>query len=1037
MVAMIISLLEAGGHGQTSNNAVFYLLCVLRRIVWLAFLPQHDFTLRNLEAIGPLQSCHQIAEVFIRMPSRTPSHPSGHFQRSKSFSSMQTQHLRHAKSFNTSELAHREALMAAEFAFQRAHERHADEDDRDLDDTQHTPYVALRSEDLGPTRRQSIRYTGSNAVKTRALPHTRREVLSHQNPLDQGRLALRSEYAETLISSEPSSYRKLRKAKSMFAYSKPTSFDPLEDTHMSRPHPKRDSVRLSDGHNSPTSLPDRRLRRSFSFLRGVTDRISITNQHFPTNDAANEMSRDEKFRYAEGQTTNEQPRLSKLAGKRRSHRDFRHTVRTVGTKSFGLAVEAQSNHAKSPRIRSHGHKARSISQALTWALKKVLRRPLTHDQQLPEQHLSATRTHYGETPNENVGDYHFSPVPSPDIELLRRIGSRGTLIRNVPDYNGLAAHDSKPFGLDMEDNSSNQQSRVTSWTDSMGESTVNIPYFNDRKRLSVIKEDGGPHQSSRSAKPLVDPAGGYAAFQQPVRSAIVGPIPAQRVYSALQKKILRGEEVTAQDHDDLQSDISAEDERTVREMSHLGRAQRVPSDRPGIGHGLTEGYQILDIPIEAQKSIASVQIANDEICFSPEERLFGPLGHEHEYVGPSNRLTPQQIAHLNEPELPAAEKLLGKARTSIFPKALRRDRHTTDMEKPGDPENKLNTDGKEDTDGDIRTNIWMPTPYSMVSIRNHSTAMSESAYSRTEGGHSPKARGSSMSLSKSDSSGEPATAVIITGGIQSSEPSRLATSRRSPVSNVSSVERMGWKSPEAPEFKNRSSGHDSIHTALPVKESGHKREHAQWDGEEVAIHNPYQLPSSSIQPLGNLQAKNEGRPALQQRMSWSNIRRMPSHNVNAALREGKIAQKENATKKRATTDALNKFWTPGAGKLDEIPARSTKVNLNPRSENESPTSAKGRNSPERAERLRRLRNRSSLSLSKPKTSPKAGSTDDKSEMSLIQVAANVGGSGQAEHFVCAPNIQIVGGEAMVNGFLKSRRSRMRFSDDSVDDPAFL
>lgn len=92
---------------------------------------------------------------------------------------------------------------------------------------------------------------------------------------------------------------------------------------------------------------------------------------------------------------------------------------------------------------------------------------------------------------------------------------------------------------------SNARSRVTSWTNSSMTGSVALrsgPL--DRNRLSVIKEDGGPHQPSSSAGRHI---GGVGIFQEPLPSTTndgqtLLSIDSQRVYSALIKRIKKEEE---------------------------------------------------------------------------------------------------------------------------------------------------------------------------------------------------------------------------------------------------------------------------------------------------------------------------------------------------------------------------------------------------------------------------------------------------------------------------------------------------------------
>ncbi|KAK5065185.1 hypothetical protein LTR84_001021 [Exophiala bonariae] len=96
---------------------------------------------------------------------------------------------------------------------------------------------------------------------------------------------------------------------------------------------------------------------------------------------------------------------------------------------------------------------------------------------------------------------------------------------------------------------SNNKSRVTSWTNSSTTGSVALrsgPL--ELNRLSVIKEDGGPHQPSSSAGRHI---GGVSLFQEPLQSTTgdgqtLLPVDSQRIYSALIERI-RQEEAEIED----------------------------------------------------------------------------------------------------------------------------------------------------------------------------------------------------------------------------------------------------------------------------------------------------------------------------------------------------------------------------------------------------------------------------------------------------------------------------------------------------------
>lgn len=979
------------------------------------------------------------------LPSRTPSNASGHLRRSKSFSCARPQQLKHAKSFNTSELAHHQALTAAELAFQRARERHAEENGEEYSGKDYTTHTVFPLESPQLARQKSVRFTGSNAMRTRQLPHTRREVIIRQNYPEQEKIAQRPQYAEAFISSEPSSYRKLRKAKTMFAPGKPPSVISADGTNTSRAHFKHDSMRSSDSHNSPPILPDRRLHRSFSFLRGVTDRLSTTTRHYATNDAAIQIARNQYLRQLEEQRVKEQSSFTNLAGRRKSQRDFRRTVRTNSNNSHGTAMQPQPSSVVPVEVNNAGRAVRTVSQTLKRALKRVFRSQSSYESKLPEQHLSATKAYYGERFDNNDCERHLSPTPSPDIELLRRISSHESIICTATGYNETKASDGRMLSKPVVEDNSNQQSRMTSWTDSTVGDTINMSQFVERKRLSVIKEDGGPHQPSSSAGLYMDPLNGYAVFRQPVSLDNTGPATAQRVYSALQREIWKSERSVAQDDGDVRSDSGSEKTNFV--PSRQGTLWRVASDHEAIDGQLATDSQMPNTPVlEPDLFVLSPNINLDNSPFHPAKGTYGLPYYGNEYIEPVYHLTPQQIALLNEPEIPALKKPLQKFKSVLSPPELEIEecasRRYNQLIHDRDEQTKHINDKQSGT----KINTCISSPIELAPLRNRSTAVSESIYSRTEGGHSPRALGSSMSLPKSDSSGEGGTAIIITSGLQS--PERLLPARSQlPAEFDRSIGE--WKismMPNVSFLEDHGPENDKIPNAPHVKESGHKRENAQWDVEDVNIGNPYKAFSSNLQPFERMENKMNDRPALQESMSRSNIDRFLPQDIKAINKQTATTQKENAPKKqsltrldkRRTVESVNETSTPANAAFDGPCSNASQTTLDPHSDEKSPpTSANSRRSPERAERLRRLQKRSSQSLHKSSSSPRISFNSNKTEPAQVPPADNLHRPDRVEQVFSSPGNQVTSSKVLVSGFLKSRRSQMRSSDESGSDPAFL
>ncbi|MDI1493062.1 MAG: hypothetical protein OHK93_004846 [Ramalina farinacea] len=226
----------------------------------------------------------------------------------------------------------------------------------------------------------------------------------------------------------------------------------------------------------------------------------------------------------------------------RSHKVFPRSVRTGSTDSYGDVVCSSSTATDALRPASAGGKARSYSQSLRNRLKKVfLRQSSNGEGDVPAQHLDATRQHFGSGKGlQTQEDCPYPGIPSPDAKVLQRVGSQ----EFGDDHDWVAGKQNQAFGsirsIPNQNYASVDNSRVTSWTDSTTANTTHIPQFSDRKRLSVIKEDGNSYQPSANGASLARPDYGYTAFQRPYRqnSSSEPPEP-QRIFSALQKEIVK------------------------------------------------------------------------------------------------------------------------------------------------------------------------------------------------------------------------------------------------------------------------------------------------------------------------------------------------------------------------------------------------------------------------------------------------------------------------------------------------------------------
>ena len=159
---------------------------------------------------------------------------------------------------------------------------------------------------------------------------------------------------------------------------------------------------------------------------------------------------------------------------------------------------------------------------------------------LPPQQMTATRQHFSEIEEPGTSSFDNYHVGQDDdrresFYVPSRLDAEADEDRDrfCPTLHAVGSGESLQ---------SNGRSRVTSWTNSsVASSTVRGPALAGN-RLSIIKEDGGPHQPSSSAGRHL---GGVNAFQNPLETENEDgqpypPVDSQQIYSALMKRI--GEE---------------------------------------------------------------------------------------------------------------------------------------------------------------------------------------------------------------------------------------------------------------------------------------------------------------------------------------------------------------------------------------------------------------------------------------------------------------------------------------------------------------
>ena len=971
-------------------------------------------------------------------------------------------------STNDPETTHQQALTAANLAFERANERAMA---KDLSDGRETTLTA--DNDGGPKlgRRQSVRFTGPTAVPLRNRSITRREApdyRSSQQP-DESEFKSQSQNIESSISSNerawaalaqpvgefgesdnasvPSSYRRLRKAKSMFSPGKAPSAVFRDGLPNSRRHFHRQSLQSSDAYSEPLRVPDPRLRKSYSFLHGVTDRISTSSRQYVTNDAAVQLARDQYLRQLEEQRLKEQPSFLGLGNRRKSQKPFRRTVRTSSTNSYGSAIASPSASVEPPTTKHLGQRARSLSQTIKKKIKRVFKRSSDIEDTIPVQQIKASHPHYGDYILTSDGkEQQYPPVPEPDAELLLRVSSRESVTSVVPFCGEKNARPGSIRSTHSDDDETNSRSRVTSWTDSTATNTLSMPQTLERKRLSIINEDGGPHQPSSSARQYEGTTDGYASFRQPVRQTsagrVNGPVDPKRIFSALQKKIGENNRKAALDDSESGTDSSSghrkarPSTRTPRRTSSIRKGAKAKRNSNSRRHGADLSNSVIFSP-------SAMESFNDNFYEHQHECQSSDREHNQQDVSNSRKsLTLQQIAEMNECGIPLPKRPFREVKSVFFPPSMSIERSS-----PSPYRRAMHASGETDAEPQSRINFGDRLRSEGLSsaisgqLRNGSVTESVSIYSRSSGGNTPKATKSSISLALSESSGEAGTAIIITGHPGKHEPSAHPVIMQHGYSSAASSG--NWKNfvaTQVASLEDFGTRQEQTDDALPVKDSGHRRENAQLDSDEVSIGNIQSPSDHPNQPLAIIQANFNPPRGSKGKVSHSLGDRSPLRSIGVPNNAGNVKQNEQGPLSKISEhsrkisnvenekSALGRVHEPSSGLRQQKSPSSLNMQTEHRS---SATTANVRSGPERAERLRRLKSSSVTSLGRPLSQ---NENQAYRHTPSGEKETDLGGPNKSSN---GPQHQAGNNHRLVDSFLKKRRSVMRISEDSGTDPAFL
>ncbi|KAJ5836512.1 hypothetical protein N7447_002538 [Penicillium robsamsonii] len=298
-------------------------------------------------------------------------------------------------------------------------------------------------------------------------------------------------------SSVPSSYRRLRKAKSMFSTRQRTSQTPYGVPTI----PCGDPL---DPECSPEFQLPRTMRRSMSFLRGGYQSPQVG----PTakgHDAAIQLARSQFAQDSSGRGV--QARRSSFLLRRKEHRPLRKSFRATSEGAFGAST-------------GRSDKYRSFSSAIKNKFRRVFGFSKIADQQ-PAPH--------GSNPN-GAGAAMVPPIEKDAEEYSPR---KCAAIEDGIS-NSFQSMPQSPSG----DSICTSRSRVTSWADSTMPNTIATRKPGHRQSLSLIREDGDRNQQLPRT-PAMDDTENQSPLAVRATTHQISVVDSQDLYTALMKQMGR------------------------------------------------------------------------------------------------------------------------------------------------------------------------------------------------------------------------------------------------------------------------------------------------------------------------------------------------------------------------------------------------------------------------------------------------------------------------------------------------------------------
>lgn len=994
----------------------------------------------------------------IEMLSRGNSGAATRLRRAKSASSVQAYRPTSSDIVVDPETAYQHALAAASVAFEQANGREV----KSKSSREHITRQALKD-------RQSVRFTGPSALPLKQRSITRRDAADYRSSLERSRTiphaqhsrrepSIRTsdsfvtalpeqneEYVEQRVSSIPSSYRRLRKAKSMVNPDKSSAFSLVNGFSRAKGH---HSLRPRIDDTDPRASQDSRLRRSLSFRRQLTASPEPLRKSID-QDKAVQIARDQFVRQLEQQRVREKTSIVDFAQKRKSAKPFRRTVRTSSTTSYGSAIASPAAEAlELPKNPGLARKARSISISLKSRLKRVFQKPSLVEKAMPAQQLDASRPHFGDFMSSFNGtqqryDHH---IPSPDDNAIRRIDSRGATFRDTSAFVEQSSRPGSIRSIEIGVGADKDESRVSSWGTSTAANSLATLQSRENKRLSTINE-GAPYQPS-SMRSYGDVGHNLAIYTDPIRDFSAGSL-----YSRLRREIEKNERMAR-----IRGEALDEEEQPAGGSNYVANLTPRGSS---LGNQQRDGVRMSKSVIFSSKSVMSGKQSDDS-------------QHTHIRI-PEPKLLSTDSLHdsLERREIGGSpvKRPLREVKSAFFPPSIHLERNSTSPYRQairGSSESDSTPVKPVRTFNLPKTGTAWNEQSPFLRVRNFTD--SDSIYSRTTSGNTPRASDSPSSSSENDE--RPGTAVVSSKTMRWDQSSSPSNNRKTPTVQ-SSGDWKRWLSTEVAQLERKGTTPTRIHDGSSASTLGHRRENAQLDVDDVEVGRLRQSNDTPVQPMAQQQGISQSRPILAgQDTSDSMVERYPLLEIGASHPNAQGGQSRSKTpvppqsRKQSGADIESPQSTRTLNPATELRPKSSRPSLQNQASSFTMQKRHGMSfmsshtrssdtlrtpspgiaispktslisggpySAEREARLRRMQSSTSLDSRRNQenrpfaSSETKGSTEGQSKGTRQPWSTTVSASA----------VEKEGSQGLIDRFLSNRRRDMKVSEESGGDPAFI